>query len=186
MPTTRFIISSYDIASTDSALNSNTGLTVTRFTNPQAVPESKYFKKTGRRGFQMKTANALRMGTGTILGASASASPVKYDTYTIEFPYYFQQARATVGRKVEVECIHLFHKKDTTEADHTERHQVTRTITTTTTTTAKTTADATDDKTEHTTATTTTIKMFMIPEGLAKLTKTPMTADAINIFKIDL
>ena len=154
MPTIRFVISSYDIASTDSAVSGNTGLTVTRFTNPRDIPESPYFKKKGRKGFQMKTGGGLTMGAGTILGSSGGASTVKYDTYTIEFPYYFQQSHSTIGKKVEVECIHLLHKKENTEIDHTERVQTVRTITQSTNTDNATPADPTDDKVEKTITTT--------------------------------
>ena len=144
MPTSRFVISSYDIAANDENLNSESGLGVTRFTDINSLPKSRFFKKSGRRGFKMNSSGALTMGAGSILG-SGNASTVKYDTFTIEFPYYFYKS-ASVAKKVEIEKIHLFQRKTSTEIDHTERTQTQKTSvltnpidgTTTTTSTTET------------------------------------------------
>ena len=130
MPTSRFVISSYDIASEDEAMNTSTLNTVTRFTDINSIPKSKFFRKSGRTGFKMNSASGLTMGAGTILTGGSNASTVKYDTFTIEFPYYFFKSGDTEHKKVEIEKIHLFQRKSTTEQDHTERIQTQKTITT--------------------------------------------------------
>ena len=119
--TTRFVISSYDIAAQDENLASTATNTITRFTNPNAVVKSKFFKKTGKKGFKLSSTPALRMGAGTLLGANSNASTVAYDTFTIQFPYYFTKSTNTTWKKVEIEKIHLFQKKSTTETDYVQR-----------------------------------------------------------------
>ena len=131
MPTTRFVISSYDIASTDSALNTDDTQTVTRFTDPTKIPKSKHFKKSGRTGFKMASTTPLTMGAGTILGSASNASRVKYDTFTIEFPYYFYKSVNTEGKEVEIEKVHLFQKVSSLTADHEDKYQTTKTVITT-------------------------------------------------------
>ena len=120
--TARFVISSYDIASQDEDLASTATNQLTRFTNPNAISKSKYFKKTGKKGFKITSSTpVLRMGAGTLLGATSNASTVIYDTFTIEFPYYFTKSTNTTWKKVEIEKIHLFQKKSTTETDYVQK-----------------------------------------------------------------
>ena len=117
--TARFVISSYDIASQDENLASTATNQLTRFTNPNAVSKSKFFKKTGKKGFKIASSTpVLRMGAGTLLGANSNASTVIYDTFTIEFPYYFTKSTNTTWKKVEIEKIHLFQK----ETDYTQKY----------------------------------------------------------------
>ena len=89
MPTSRFVISSYDIAASDESMNTSNTLTLTRFTDVNSIQKSKFFKKNGRTGFKMNSGLPLTMGAGTILttAGTRNASTIKYDTFTIEFPY---------------------------------------------------------------------------------------------------
>ena len=118
--TARFVISSYDIASQDEDLASTATNQLTRFTNPNAISKSKYFKKTGKKGFKITSSTpVLRMGAGTLLGATSNASTVIYDTFTIEFPYYFTKSTNTTWKK----CLE--------QKSGTDGTSVTNTITTT-------------------------------------------------------
>ena len=129
MPTSRFVISSYDIAASDENLNTSNTLTLTRFTDVNSIQKSKFFKKNGRTGFKMNSGLPLTMGAGTILttAGTRNASTIKYDTFTIEFPYYFYKTGNT-DKKVEIEKIHLFQRKTETETDYTERIRTEKTI----------------------------------------------------------